>query len=339
MKKLSLLLFAFLLSFIFILSGCSNNGNNKIRINEVTHSVFYAPLYVAINNSYFKDEGLEIELTNGGGADKSMAAILSGEADVGLLGPEATIYIVEQGASDHPVVFGQLTKRDGSFLMSKNPEPNFKWTDLIGKEVIGGRRGGVPAMTLQYVMEQAGLNPGDEIGGEIDTKLNLDVQFNLVAAAFEASNDAYCTMFEPTASDYEKAGKGYIVASVGQASGEVPYTAFTAKKSYLKDNEEKMKKFLRAVMKGYYFIVNNTLDDVASALLPSFAGTSLEQLKTAIQSYKDIDAWNNTPVMQADAFDRLQNIMINAGELENKVDFSKAVDNSIAFKIMQEFNS
>ena len=339
MKKLGILVCAMILSVTFLFAGCSNNNSNTIRLNEVTHSIFYAPLYVAINNKYFEDEGLKIELTNGGGADKSMASVLSGEADIGLMGPEACIYVVSEGAKNSPVIFGQLTKRDGSFLMSKTKETNFDWANLKGKEIIGGRRGGVPAMVLEYVLKKNGLKPGDEIGGNVDTKLNLEYAFNMVAPAFEASTNAYCTMFEPTASDYEVAGKGYNVASVGQESGEIPYTAFMAKKDYVKNNNEKIEKFLTAVMKGYYFIINNDLDTVANSLKDSFAGTSLESIKKAIQSYKMIDAWNNTPVMNANALDKLQTIMVEAGYLTKKVEFSKLVDNTIAMKVMEKLNS
>ena len=339
MKKLGIFLCAMILTFTFALAGCSNGSSNIIRLNEVTHSIFYAPLYVAINNGYFEDEGLEIQLTNGGGADRSMAAILSNDADIGLMGPEAAIYVVQEGAKNKPVVFAQLTKRDGSFLMSKTPNPDFEWSDLVGSEVIGGRRGGVPAMVLEYVMKQNGLHPGDEIGGNVDTKLNLEYAFNMVTPAFEASTDSYCTMFEPTASDFEVAQKGYIVASIGQESGEIPYTAFMAKEDYLSKNSDKIEKFLTAVMKGYYFIINSDLDTVARALAPSFLDTSLDSIKKAIQSYKLIDAWNNTPVMNANALDRLQTIMIDAGYLEEKVAFSDLVDNSIAYKVMQAFDN
>lgn len=337
MKKLTFICCAMILSLSFLLVGCGSD-DNKIRLNEVTHSIFYAPLYVAINNGYFEDEGLEIELTNGGGADKVMTALVSGEADIGLMGPEASIYVVKEGTKDKPVVFGQLTKRDGSFLMSHTAEPDFKWTDLKGKEIIGGRRGGVPAMVLEYVLKKNGLKPGSSISSNVDTILNLDVQFNLVSAAFEGKANSYCTMFEPTASDYEKNSKGYIVASVGQESGEIPYTAFTAKSSYLKNNASKCEKFLNAVMRGYYYIMNNSLDDVAKALKPSFSDTSLESIKKAVEQYKKIDAWSNTPVMSQDSFDRLQTVMISAGELDKKIAFNKVVDNEIAYKVMKNFN-
>lgn len=339
MKKICIFCFMVMLVLPAFLVGCSESkSTNKIRLSEVTHSIFYAPLYVAMNNGYFEDEGLKIELSNAGGADKVMTALVSGDADIGLMGPEASIYVVKAGTKDKPVVFGQLTKRDGSFLMSHTAEPNFEWSDLKGKEIIGGRRGGVPAMVLEYVLKQNGLNPGATLSAQVDTVLNLDVQFNLVASAFEGKPASYCTMFEPTASDYEKNGKGYIVASVGQASGEIPYTAFTAKSSYLKNNPQNCEKFLNAVMKGYYYIMNNTLDDVARSLKPSFSDASLESIKKAVDQYKKIDAWSNTPVMSQDSFDRLQTVMISAGELDSKIAFNKVVNNDIAYKVMKNFN-
>ena len=330
--------FALIIGFMVTSVACSCTDKNTIRVNEVTHSIFYAPLYVAMTQGFFEEEGLKIELTNGGGADKSMSALLSGEADIGLFGPEATIYINQQGTSDAPKVFGQLTKKDGSFLMSKTQIDNFTWEDLKGKEVIGGRRGGVPAMVLEYAMKQGGLKPGDALGPNVDTILNLDVQFNLVASTFEGKTDAFCTMFEPTASEYQDTNRGYIVASVGELSGEIPYTAFTAKSSYLEQNREQAVKFLRAVIKGYNFIKNNDLNEVASSLMPQFPGTSQESIKKSLQSYLDIDAWNSTPVMQESALDKLQDIIIDAGELTVKSKFSDIVDNSLAQEAMQSFN-
>ena len=196
-----------------------------IQLNEVTRSVFYAPQYVAIANGFFEEEGLEIEMTTGQGADKVMTAILAGQSDIGLCGPEASIYVYNEGREDYVEVFAQLTKRDGSFLVSKNPTDNFSWNDLKGKTVIPGRKGGVPYMTFEYVLKQNGINP------ETDLVLDDSIQFDLMAGAFAGGNAEYVTLFEPTASMTEEQGKGYVVASVGEASGEVPYTAYCAKKT------------------------------------------------------------------------------------------------------------
>lgn len=231
MKKSLIAVFAAALAALaipFSLAGCGGSGE-VLKINEVTHSVFYAPMYLADALGYYEEEGFEVEFTNGGGADNTMAAVLSGSADVGFCGPEAALYIAIGGSSDSPKVFGQLTKRDGSFLVARTPEPDFKWSDLEGKEILAGRKGGVPAMTFEYVIEELGVN----------ASLNYDVDFNYMTAAFESGIADYCTMFEPTASDYEAEGKGYIVASVGEQSGEIPYTCFAAKESYINENPEK----------------------------------------------------------------------------------------------------
>ena len=338
MKKLCLLLVALISVFSFTLFGCGNNNQNeltKIRLNEVTHSIFYAPLYVAINNGYFEDDGIEIELTNGGGADKVMTALLSNDADIGLMGPEATIYVTEGGAKDKPVVFGQLTKRDGSFIVAKNNYTNFTLNDLKGKEIIGGRKGGVPAMTLEYAIKQAGLSIGT---GANEVNLRTDVAFNLTASVFDSTDADFCTLFEPTASEL-CANKGYsIVASVGTVSGEVPYTAFTAKKGFLEENEKLAERFLRAVYRGYKFLLKASVDEIKASLKPSFSGISDESIVKSIQSYIDVDAWVDNPAMTKQAFDRLQDIIISAGELDKKVEFNSVVDTKIANKVMKYFN-
>lgn len=307
--------------------GCSNGNDDKnvIRLSEVTHSIFYAPLYVAINNGYFEDYGITVKLSNGKGANNVMAAIASNSADIGLMGPEATIYCQIGGQKDYPVIFGQLTKRDGSFLVSKKEEPDFKWSDTNGKHVLAGRKGGVPAMTLQYVMNQAGVDTSST------STFDTTVQFEYMVGAFEGSDEYdYCTMFEPTASDFVAAGKGHIVASVGESSGDVPYTAFSAKKSYIEKNTEKVTNFLRAVIKGYNYLKNNDSLTVAKSLEASFAGTPLTSIAASIESYLSIDAWNTTPVMKEADFIKLEEIMENAGELDSRADFNAVVDNTIA---------
>lgn len=337
MKKFCLVLVGVMLALSLSLFGCTNESNTtttKIRLNEVTHSIFYAPLYVAINNGYFLDEDIEIELTNGGGADKVMTALLSGDADIGLMGPEATIYVTEGGAKDKPVVFGQLTKRDGSFIVSKTKIDNFSLTDLKGKEIIGGRKGGVPAMTLEYTIKQAGLTVGT---GANEVNLRTDVAFNLTASVFDSTNADFCTLFEPTASELCASKDYHIVASLGKLSGEVPYTAFTAKKGYLEENEKLAEKFLRAVYRGYKFLLKATVDEIATSLKPSFSGTSDESIVKSIQSYIEADAWVDNPVMTNEAFDKLQDIIISAGELDKKVEFSSVVDTKIASKVVKYF--
>lgn len=316
-------------TLLFSFSACKTEETKltKIRLNEVTHSVFYAPLYVAIENGFFLKEGLEIELTNGGGADKSMTALLSGGADIGLMGPEAAIYVVTEGKKNSPVVFGQLTKRDGSFLVSRKSEPDFRWENLRGKTIVAGRTGGVPAMTFEYVVNKHGLRNGENV------TLNNDVAFNLMGPAFEGGTGDYVTLFEPTASEYEKAGKGYIVASVGAESGEIPYTAFMALTDYVKKNEETIKKFLKAMLAAIRYMNETDEKTVAETLLKQFPGTSAESVATALASYRKIDAWSEDMIMKETAFDNLQTVMTNAGELRKKVNFKDIIDNSYAFSV------
>lgn len=330
MKKLAVFV-AVLVGLVSVgFAGCG--GNSKLRVNEVTHSIFYAPFYAAINLGYFEEEGIEIDLVNGGGSDQSMTALISNSADVALLGPETAVYVVNEGASNTPVIFGQLTKRDGSLLIGRNPEPNFKWSNLVGKEIIGGRRGGSPAMALQYAIEKVNNLP---IGtGPDKVNINLDVAFNLVVGAFEAGTGDYCTMFEPTASEYVAAGKGYVVASVGEECGEVPFTCFMAMRSYINKNEGQIEAFLRAVMKGYNYLMNATDDEIYEALAPSFSTSTRSSIVTSVQTYKRIDAWMSSPAMEESAYNRLLAIMTNAGELDKNVDFSKVVDNSYANRVM-----
>lgn len=334
MKKFSILcLLVFMFSTIsFVFIGC---GNSKtLRINEVTHSIFYAPLYVAINNGYFEDDGYNVELTNGGGSDASMTALLSGSADIALMGPETNVYVEKQGGNT-PVIFGQLTKRDGSFLVGRNPEPNFNWENLEGKHFIAGRRGGSPAMSLQYALTQNGYNINT------DLTFNLDVAFNNTVAAFEGGIGDYVTMFEPTASEYQANGKGYIVASVGEESGEIPFTCFSATSNYIENNPKVIEMFLKNIVKAYNFIIenyeNNNMTAVVDSLMPSFNGSSRTSIETAVKSYIEIDAWMSTPVMQESAFNRLLEMLTFAGELEGTVEFDNVVNNTFASNVMNTY--
>ncbi len=301
-----------------------------LQVNEVTHSVFYAPLYLADALGYFAEENLKIELTNGGGADNVMASVLSGEADIGFCGPEAALYVLIGESSDVPTVFGQLTKRDGSFLVSRKAEPNFQWTDLKGKEILAGRKGGVPAMTFEYVLKNNGMQDG------VDVNLNYDVAFNLMTSAFEAGTADYCTMFDPVAYEYEAAGKGYVVASVGEASGEVPYTCFMAKNSWLKDNQEHAEGFLRAVTKAVKYVNETPSATVAPYLEGYFEGVSVASLAASVERYKTIDSWRTELSMTEDSFTRLQDIIDYAGELERRVTLAELVNNDYAKKVYKE---
>ena len=309
-------------------AGCGKSDDVKtIELNEVTHSVFYAPLYIAMENEYFEEENINVKLTNGGGADKSMTALLSGTADIALMVPETVVYVHNQGKKDAPKVFGQLTQRDGSFLVSRNDEPNFSWENLRGKEILAGRKGGVPAMTFEYMMSELGMENG------VDYTLNFDVQFNLMTGAFIGGTADYCTVFEPTASEYERNGTWHVVASVGSQSGEIPYTSFIALESYLSKNPDTVKGFLSALKKAFEFLATHTDKEVAEAIVKQFPSTTITSLEASVKNYRKIDAWKTDMTATASSFDRLQSVMINAGELDEKVEFKALVDNSFVKEI------
>ena len=305
------------------------NELKTITVSEVTRSVFYAPQYVAIAAGYFEDEGLEIDLITGQGADKVMTAVLAGQSDIGFCGPEAAIYVYNEGKEDYIEVFAQVTQKDGSFLVSKDPTDNFQWTDLKGKTVIPGRKGGVPYMTFEYVLKQNGINP------QTDLILDDSIKFDLMAGAFAGGNAEYVTLFEPTASMTEDAGKGYIVASVGEASGEIPYTAYCAKKSYIENNPDIIEGFTRAIYKGEQWVKEHTAREIAEKVVDFFPDSTIESLETAIQKYKDIDAWKENPILEESAFDKLQLVMNEAGELDVKAPYDKIVNNTFAEKVSE----
>ena len=312
---------------IFIIKNRSNDNEEQfktIRVNEVTRSVFYAPQYVAINNGYFEENGMNIELSTGQGADAVMTAVLSGQCDIGFAGPEASIYVYNEGKEDYTQVFAQMTKRDGSFLVAKEDTDNFSWQDLKGKTVIPGRKGGVPYMTLEYVLKKNGINP------QTDLTLDDSIKFDLMAGAFSSGDAEYVTLFEPTASLTEKEGKGYIVASVGAEAGEIPYTAYFAKKSYIENNEDTIQKFTNAIYKGEQFVKEHTSTEIAESIQSFFPDTDIEQLANAVQSYKDIDAWNDTPVLKEEVYNRLEEVMTMAGELQEKAPYEKVINNKYA---------
>ena len=302
----------------------SDSNLKTIQLNEVTRSVFYAPQYVAIENGYFEEQGLKLEITTGQGADKVMTAILAGQSDIGLCGPEAAIYVYNEGKEDYVEVFAQLTQKDGSLLVSKEKTDNFKWTDLIGKTIIPGRKGGVP-------LKKNGINP------QTDVNLDDSIKFDLMAGAFTGGNAEYVTLFEPTASMTEDAGKGYVVASIGEASGEIPYTAYFAKRSYIKENEDIIQGFTNAVYKGQMWVKEHTAAEIAEVIQNFFPDTKLEMLTRSIQSYMDIDAWNDTPVLKEEAFNRLQTVMKEAGELEKEAPYNQVVNNKYAEETIKNY--
>jgi len=302
------------------------NQMTLIRLNEVTRSVFYAPQYLAISNGYFQEQGLNIEITTGQGADKVMTAVLAGQSDIGFAGPEAAIYVYNEGKEDYIEVFAQMTKKDGSFLVGRTENKNFKWTDVKGSTIIPGRKGGVPYMTFEYVLKQNGIDT------QKDVVLDDSIKFDLMAGAFAGGTAEYVTLFEPTASMTEAQGKGYIIASVGEASGEIPYTAYFAKKSYIDENPEIIQGFTNAIYKAELWVKEHSAKEIAEKIQSFFPDTDLDMLTSSIQRYKDIDAWNENPVLKEESFDKLQTVMQEAGELDKKAPYELIINNEFANK-------
>lgn len=332
MKKIILALMCLLLIFT-MLAGCENN-EEKLReftLNEVTRSVFYTPLYVAASKGFFEENGLKIEIVTGGGSDKSMTALLAGDAEIALMGPETGVYVINEGKEDHPVIIGQLTKRDGSFLISRVDEKDtFTWESLEGKTIIGGRRGGMPFMTLEYILKKHGLTPG------VDVTVLDNIQFNLIAGAFEGGTGDYVPLFEPTASMLVKEGKGYIVSQIGLESGEIPYTTFMVTQKMIKDDPQFIEAFLLSIYAAQKWVVTATDNEIATAVQPFFPDTSIEILEAVAKSYREADCWMQNPIMTEDSFNRLLDVIETAGELKSRVDFTDLVDNSFAQKIVGE---
>ena len=312
---------------LLCLAGCGAEeekaGVTTLRLSEVTHSVFYAPQYAALQQGFFAEEGLEIELINGGGADKVMISVLTGEAEIGLAGPEACIYTLLEGREDPPRIFAQLTNCDGAFLVGRTDE-DFSWENLRGRTVIGGRKGGVPEMTLEYVMKQNGVIP------HVDAAVDTSVQFNMMAGAFTAGNGDYVTLFEPTATEVELAGQGYVLCSIGEESGEIPYTAYFAAGSYMEEHPDVIRRFTNAVAKGQKWVAEQSDRTVAEAIVSFFPDTDVDVLEKVVARYRSIGAWNETPVMEEESLERLETVMEEAGELSRRVVFEELVDNSFA---------
>ena len=314
--------------------GCGNVNDKRtestnlktIRLNEVVRSVFYAPMYVAINEGFFEEEGLAIDLSTGQGADKTMQQLLSGNVDIGFSGPEQVVYIYNQGREDYPVVFGQLTQRDGSFLVGREEEENFDWSSLKGKEIIGGRPGGIPEMALEYVLKQNGLNP------ENDVKMVTNVDFTATAGAFKSGIGDYVALFEPTATMLEKDGAGNIVSSIGNEAGNISYTCFYTTKSYMDENPEIIQKFTNAIYKGQQWVQQHTSEEVADSIISFFPGTDKEVIVKVIDNYKNIEAYSETPEVSEDGLNKLMDIIQGYDEslITERPDFNIIVNNSFA---------
>ena len=329
-SKVSLLLMMpLILSLLF--TGCSKNNKTKVTVAEVTHSVFYAPQYVAIEAGFFEEEGIEIDLLLTQGADKTMAALLSNEAQVGFMGPESSIYVYNQGSKDYAVNFAQVTKRDGNFLLSREKIDNFTLDQLAGKVIIGGRKGGMPEMTLEYVLKTAGLTLGEDLA-KGNTQVGTDIQFAAMGGAFIGGEGDFVTLFEPTATQVEQAGEGYIVASMGQISGEIPYTAYCSLSSYLEKHPDIIQKFTNAVYKGQQYVATHSAEDIAKIIAPQFKEISEADLITVINRYKENDTWCTEPLLKEESLTHLMEVMEMAGELQTRPPYDKLVTTVFAEK-------
>lgn len=326
MKKVLACLLAVCLAAL-ALAGCGEKAaTQKVTLCEVTHSIFYAPQYVAIAKGFFAEEGLEVELSNGGGADKVMSAVLSGSVDIGFAGPEASVYVYNEGKEDYTEVFAQMTRCDGSFLVGREKDDAFTWDKLAGANILPGRKGGVPYMAFEYALRKNGLDPAS------DLTLDNSVQFDNMTGAFLGGTGDYVTMFEPTASSVEAEGKGYIVASVGEEAGEMPYTAYFAKKSYIEKNADLIQRFTNAVWKGQQWVDQHSAAEIAEVVKDSFPDTDAALLTSAIQRYKDIGAYSTDPVLTEESFNLLQTVITEAGELTQPAPYDKVVNNTFAEK-------
>ena len=297
----------------------------KVTLNEVAHSIFYAPQYVAIEEGYFKDEGLDLTLVTGFGADKTMTAVISGEADIGFMGAEASVYAYQEGATDAVVNFAQLTQRAGNFLVAREEMPDFKWEDLKDKKVLGGRKGGMPEMVFEYILRKNGLDP------QKDLTIDQSIDFGYTAAAFTGDTSADFTVeFEPSATALEKEGAGYVVASLGVDSGYVPYTSYSAKTSYMDKNPEIIQKFTNALQKGMEYVQSHTPEEIAEVIAPQFAETDLDTVTAIVKRYYDQDTWKSNLIFEKESFELLEDILEDSGELSERVSYEDLVTTKYA---------
>lgn len=304
----------------------NDNKLKKVKVAEVTHSIFYAPQYVAHALGYFEEEGLDVEIILAAGADKVTAAVLSGDVEIGFCGSEATIYVYNNGEKDYLVTFAGLTKRDGSFIVSREKYDNFTLNNLKGKTIIGGRIGGMPEMTLEWTLKEAGLDV------KSDLTIDTSIAFASMSGAFIGGIGDFVSLFEPNALQIEKQGYGYVVASLGELGGVVPYTAYNARKSYIEQNPDVIKSFTKAIQKGLDYVHSHSSSEIADVIIKYFPDTSRTDLEKIIERYKNIDSWFDTTYITEDNFNHIQEIAKNAGQLDNFAPFDKLVNNDYAKK-------
>lgn len=327
MKKSAVFGLVCILGAASVLGGCKKDtGMQEVTLNEVAHSIFYAPQYVAIEEGYFEDEGIDLTLVTGFGADKTMSAVVSGEADIGFMGSEASIYAFNEGAADYAVNFAQLTQRAGNFLVARKVMPDFQWEDLKGKDVLGGRKGGMPEMVFEYILKKNGIDP------QKDLNINQSIDFGSTAAAFSGGQGEFTVEFEPGATSLEKEGSGYVVASLGIDSGYVPYTAYSAKKSYMEENPEVMQGFTNALQKGMDYVNTHSPEEIAKVIAPQFKETDLDTITTIVKRYYDQNTWKEDLVFEEESFNLLQDILEDAGELSQRAPYEKLVTTEYAQK-------
>ncbi len=335
MKKKISVLFAIVLGITVALAGCGKEKEAEaqlvpVTLNEVAHSVFYAPQYVAVEEGYFVKEGIKLELVTGFGADKVMAAVLSGDADIGFMGSEASIYAYQQGAQDPVVNFAQLTQRAGNFLVSREKMPDFQWSDLKGKDVLGGRKGGMPEMVFEYILKQNSIDP--------DKDLNIDrsIDFGSTAAAFLGGQGDFSVEFEPSATALEQEDAGYVVASCGVDSGYVPYTAYSVKASFMQENPQIIQGFVNALQKGMDYVNGHTPEEIAEVIKPQFPENDLKTIETIVKRYQEQDTWKENLIFEEKSFELLEDILEDAGELEKRVPYDKLVNTEFAEKAAEK---
>lgn len=333
MKKIFATFGAMLFLCASVVSGCGTTGEKqetvkgtKVILNEVAHSVFYAPMYVAIEEGYFAEEGIDLTLVTGFGADKTMTAVLTGEAEIGFMGSESSIYTYLGGTDDYVVTFAQLTQRAGNFLVSREPIENFDWSMLKGKEVLGGRAGGMPQMVFEYILKKNNIDPKTEVS------IDQSIDFGSTAAAFSGGQGEFTVEFEPHATALEQKGDGYVVASLGEDSGYVPYTAFSARKSYIEENPEVIQGFTNAIQKGMDYVLEHTPEEIAKVIKPQFEETEDEALIAIIKRYHEQDTWKDNLIFEEESFILLQDILEEAGELEKRVPYEDLVTTEFAIK-------
>ena len=325
-QKITAVLLAVLMMLCCIPVCAQDEELTSVTLNEVAHSIFYAPQYVAIEKGYFKEEGIDLDLVTGFGADKTMTAVISGDADIGFMGAEASIYAYQEGATDPVVNFAQLTQRAGNFLVAREEMPDFKWEDLKGKKVLGGRKGGMPEMVFEYILKQHGIDP------KKDLEIDQSIDFGSTAAAFSGGLGDYSVEFEPAATALEKEGAGYVVASLGVDSGYVPYTSYSAKTSYLDKNPDIIQKFTNALQKGMDYVRTHTPEEIAKVIKPQFPETDLETVTAIVKRYHEQDTWKDNLIFEEESFELLQDILEDAGELSKRQEYAFLVTTDYAKK-------